>query len=365
MFQLTEAPYWRAERTRQRNKKFRENNMPETEHEKGYFTGGSGGTMYTGELFPASYYGSIFTGDVAGNLVHRDVLVNIDSPYVRAHRGEKEKSKEFMATTDSWVRPASFTVGPDGALYMMDMYRQHIETPLSIPEDLQVGMDFDAGNRYGRIYRIVPKNAPLIKVGKLELRTKSSAELLSLLTHPNQWWRLQAQRLLLERQDKTVIPAAREMFENNRDARARIHALYVLEGQNALTANDVIRAMNDAQAGVRENGALLAERFPACLPMLTKLAADTSVQVAFQATLSLGEFDGPEVATAMASVLSKYGASSWFRTAVLSSTVGSSAALEKKLQADPAFLADSSGWKKEFLSALSGIIEARNKDTDK
>ena len=59
-----------------------------------------------------------------------------------ASRAAAEKDKEFMASTDSWVRPASFTVGPDGNLYMIDMYRQHIETPLSIPADLQTDHGF-------------------------------------------------------------------------------------------------------------------------------------------------------------------------------------------------------------------------------
>jgi putative membrane-bound dehydrogenase-like protein len=291
MFQLTDAPYWRAERTRQRNKQFQENHLDRVEYEKGHFTASSGGTYYGGDALPEAYYGNIFTGDVAGNLVHRDVLTKIDSPFFTAKRGEEEKEKEFMASTDSWFRPASFSVGPDGSLYMIDMYRQHIETPISIPVDLQVGMDFNAGNKAGRIYRIVPKDAPAYKKVSPDLRNAKSLDLVALLSHKNLWYRLQAQRLLLERQDKTIIPAVKLLVSQAPDPRARLHSLYVLEGMNALDVGIINGALQDVSPGVRENAAILAERFPACLAQLLKLAKDSSINVVFQAGLSLGEFN--------------------------------------------------------------------------
>src|SRR5665647_3849147 len=109
------------------------------------------------------------------------------------------------------------------SLYMIDMYRQHIETPMSIPEDLQVGMDFNAGNKYGRIYRIVPKNAGAYKKVSPDLRNAKSIDLVALLSHQNQWWRLQAQRLLLERQDKSVIPSVKNLLDQGEDPRFRLH----------------------------------------------------------------------------------------------------------------------------------------------
>src|SRR5690606_27895037 len=96
--------------------------------------------------------------------------------------------------------------GPDGYLYVVDMYRQHIETPVSIPEDLKQDMDFSEGKQYGRIWRIYPKNGPKRDVALPDLTAKKAEELVALLSHPNQWWRLTAQRLLLERQDKGTLP---------------------------------------------------------------------------------------------------------------------------------------------------------------
>jgi putative membrane-bound dehydrogenase-like protein len=362
MFQMTPAPYWRAERTNQRNKRFQENHMSQVEYEKDHFTASSGGTFYGGDALPKEYYGNIFTGDVAGNLVHRDVLsVSDTAPFFIAKRPAAERNQEFMATTDSWVRPTSFTIGPDGDLYMIDMYRQHIETPMSIPEDLQVGMDFNAGNKDGRIYRIVPKNAGAYKKTAIDLRNTSSADLVGLLSHQNQWWRLQAQRLLLERQDKSVIPALKNLFNQSDDPRFRLHALYSLEGLNALDAEIVKKAMKDASPGVRENAAILAERFPACLAQLEEMTSDSSLMVAFQATLSLGEFKDKSVVPTLAKVLEKQGESNWFRTAVLTSEAGSSIDLLKELNKNGSFFNEAAPWKVAFVENLSNIVGERNR----
>jgi len=361
MYQLTPAPYWRAERTKQRNKAFQENHLSQVEYENDHFTAASGGTFYGGDALPKEYYGNIFTGDVAGSLVHRDVLsVSDTAPYFVAKRPATETDKEFMASTDSWVRPTSFTVGPDGDLYMIDMYRQHIETPMSIPEDLQVGMDFNAGNKDGRIYRIVPKNAGEYKKVPVDLRNTKSMDLVALLSHPNQWWRLQAQRLLLERQDKSVIPAVSTVFNQSEDPRFRLHALYVLEGLNALDAGIVKKAMKDPSPGVRENAAILSERFPPCLVQLEEMTNDSSLMVAFQAALSLGEFKDKTVAPALSKVLEQRGQSAWFRTAVLSSEAGSSIDLLNELNKNGSFFSAAATWKVAFLQDFSNVIGERN-----
>ncbi len=360
MYQLTPAPWWRAERTRQRNQRFRENGLPETERAEGRFTGGSGGTFYEGELLPAGYYGNVFTGDVAGSLAHRDVLRRIDSPYLKAERAEGERDREFIASTDSWVRPASFTTGPDGSLFMIDMYRQHIETPLSIPKELQRGMDFYAGDKYGRIYRIVGKDAPPLKLSSPDLRNAAGSALVPLLAHRNQWWRLQAQRLLLERQDRSILPQVLDMFRTHPDPRARLHALYVVEGLNLLTADLVRQAASDKEAGIREHAAILAERFPSCRNELIRLTGDPDALVAFQATLSLGDLSGGDVTDAFADVIARQGASPWFRTAVLSAPAGSAPGLLETLQSKHRFFSDTASWKSDFMSHVAGIVQKRN-----
>ncbi|MBS1750250.1 MAG: dehydrogenase, partial [Bacteroidetes bacterium] len=106
MYQISETPYWREERTKRRNKDYQENHLDRVEYARDHFTAASGGTFYGGDAFPEEYYGNIFTGDVSGNLVHRDILSVQDSfPYFVAKRGLQEKDKEFLASTDTWFRP--------------------------------------------------------------------------------------------------------------------------------------------------------------------------------------------------------------------------------------------------------------------
>lgn len=359
MFQRTPAPWWRAERTRQRNRKSRENGLPEKEFADGHFTGGSGGTMYTGSLLPAGYHGSVFTGDVAGNLVHRDILLDIDSPYLRAVRGPLEKDRELMSTTDSWVRPASFTEGPDGSLFLIDMYRQHIETPLSIPADLQVGMDFNAGDRYGRIYRIVAKGSPALQMKPLNLRSLSSPELLRLLSHRSQWWRLTAQRLLLERHDPSIKAAARTMCLSHPENQARLHALYVLEGLDAVHDALLRSLLQDKAPQVREHALLLSEGRKGFLPDILPLVDDTSGRVGFQALLSIGSYNGPEVRAVLQRLLLEEGSNPWYRMAVLSAPEGSSVDMLGALLSDKAFMGPSLAWREAFVKDIVAVIRDR------
>ncbi|MBX2923520.1 MAG: dehydrogenase [Chitinophagaceae bacterium] len=360
MYQKSETPYWRQTRTDRRNKEYQENHLDRVEYARDHFTGASGGTFYGGDAYPEAYYGNIFTGDVAGNLVHRDILSESgDAPYMTAKRGPQEQDKEFLASTDTWFRPANFSVGPDGHLYVIDMYRQHIETPLSIPADLQTDMDFDAGNTMGRIYRIVPQNSAAVKWEQPNLKNATAEQLVNTLSHKNKWWRTVAQRLLLERQDKSIIPQVKQLFAESRDPRVRLHALYVLEGMDALDAAIVKAALKDPAAGMRENAAILAERFPACLNDLERLVEDSSVRVASQATLSLGEFKDKSIVPWLAKTIQLHGQSKWFRAAVLSSEQGSSVDLLDALTKS-GFSDKDEDWKKDFYKELAETIGARN-----
>lgn len=364
MFQITPPPYWRAERTARRQKQYKEQNLDRVEYAEDHFTGSSGGTIYDGDAFPEEYYGNIFTGDVAGNLVHRDVLVpSKDSPVLIAKRDEGEKSAEFLASNDSWFRPAGFTVGPDGSLFVIDMYRQHIETPLSIPEDLKEDMDFLAGSDRGRIYRIVPKGFDAGKKEVPNLKDKSPQDYVQLLAHPHRWWRLQAQRLLLERQDASVVAPVKEMFSTNKDPRTRLHALYVLEGLNALNASLVGKALDDAHPGVRKHGLILAERYPELLPQVLKSTKDSSVQLVLQAALSAGEFKGAKVAHALAAVANEYSADPWMRMAVLSSEAGTSPEMLSELKR-LGFFSSADKERLAFLEQFSYMVGTRNKSSE-
>ena len=365
MFQKTPPPYWRYERTKRRQKEFDSLKLDNKEYAEKHFTGSSGGTFYLSDAFPEEFYGSVFTGDVSGNLVHRDVLSpgKVNPAFV-AKRSEKEKDREFLASTDPWTRPANFTVGPDGYLYMIDMYRQHIEAPSSIPEDLKAEMNYSNGENYGRIYRILPKTVTKERTIGQGLRNKTSAELVTQLADPNQWLRQQAHILLIQGQEKSIIPLLKTMFETHADPRARIHALYVMEGLNELNASMVSEAMKEPEPGLREQAVILSERYPQLLPKLLDLINDSSLQVVLQATLSLGEFSDNRVVQAFAKVIEQHGEEPLFRTAVLSANEGSGPELLKVLSDRGIFLKDTTPQKSAFIKDLSYVIGARNNEKE-
>src|SRR5215467_10226732 len=111
MFPLTGPQQWRKQRTELRQKRYDENKLNVTEQVGGWFTAASGSTIYTGDAFPKEYVGNIFTGDVSGNLVHRDILRPDGASFLAKRTPEKA---EFLASTDVWFRPCNFTNAPDG-----------------------------------------------------------------------------------------------------------------------------------------------------------------------------------------------------------------------------------------------------------
>jgi putative membrane-bound dehydrogenase-like protein len=359
MFQEIPPAYWRSERSARRNRVFKEANLNRIEWVEDRFSGASGGTIYNGDALPKEFYGNVFTTDVSGSLIHRDVLSQSDTnPVMLAKRTDSEKNREFIYSTDTWFRPVTFSVGPDGYLYILDYYRQHIETPVSIPDDLKAEMDFMAGSDMGRIYRLLPENVSYQGV-KVELKKATGLQLVDYLSHKNGWYRSTAQRLLLERQDKTVVPAVKSLFSNSPDPRTRLHALYVLEGLNALNEEIVKQSLLDSESGVRENGIMLAERYSKMVKLLIPVVNDPSKRVSLQAALSLGQFEGKNVIAALAEVITQYGQNDWFRSAVLSSEAGSSVEILNSLIKDKTFFIKGESWKLSFIQDLSNIIGAR------
>ena len=365
MYQATEAPWWRAERTKARNKKYQEEKLDRTEYAEDRFTGASGGTIYAGDTYPKSFYGSYFIGEVAGNLVHRDVIeLSNDGPFFSAKRSAEEQEREFIAATDTWFRPSNFTLGYDGNLYMIDMYRQHIETPVSIPDSLKMDMDFDQGNKMGRIYRIISTQASQKKQLPPQMRKQFTMELVNYLAHPNRWWRLTAQRMILERKDKSAIPALTKLFNDDKNPMTRLHALYTLEGLDALNAGLVGKALSDTDAGLREHGAILAERFPELADQVVKAISDPVGLVALQGTLSAGQLPGNQAIPAFANLIEKKYKDMWYTNAVLSSNSGSSFELVDQLAKNGTFFNSTDSAKLAFIKNISQIIGSRKSETE-
>lgn len=170
----------------------------------GYFTSATGVHLYWGDAFGDEFRDNAFIGDVGSNLVHRKVIrTKEDAVALVASRPDPEEKAEFLRSRDNWFRPTSFATGPDGCLYVTDMYRETIEHPWSLPEPIKKHLDLNSGWDRGRIYRIEPVDFERREVP--DLSKASDEELAALTSHPNDWHRTTARRLLYQR-GKPVDP---------------------------------------------------------------------------------------------------------------------------------------------------------------
>lgn len=223
----------------------------------GYFTSATGVTIYDGDQWPASSEPLAFIADVGSNLVHRKRLIREGV----VSKGERIDSKsEFLRSKDTWFRPVQFACGPDGCLYVVDMARETIEHPKSIPEPIKSQVDLTSGRDLGRLWRIKASGKP-IRRETINLASLSTEQLCQTLGHPNGWHRETASQLLIERQDLNAIPICRQMIESNPEPLARLHGLSVLASlPKGLDRSTWKRSIRDSSADVRLWGWILANR---------------------------------------------------------------------------------------------------------
>lgn len=328
----------------------------------GYFTGATGTTIYRGDAFPQEYLDNAFVGDAGGNLVHRKILIP-DGVGLKAERAPGEEKVEFMASTDTWFRPVQFANGPDGAFYVIDMYREIIEHPWSLPENIKKFLDLNSGNNRGRIYRIVPDGFKRPK--QPHLGNASIQELVATLESPNGWHRDTASRLLYERQDKSAVPLLAHLLSDSKFSLARLHALHALDGLGALNDNHILTALNDADGVVREHAIKLSEKFFAngmppekLLSKLQQLATDPSIRVRYQLAFTLGEIKGPQKLAPLAAIAKQDLESSWTQAAILSSLAEGAADLFQMLSGDATVRDSRAG--QEFLRQLASLVGAHH-----
>lgn len=289
----------------------------------GYFTSATGIMIYRGDAWPEEYGGDVFVADCGSNLIHRKKL-RADGVALIGERPADEQQTEFLTSTDTWFRPVQMANAPDGTLYVLDMYREIIEHPWSLPPGIKKHLDLTAGSDRGRIYRIVP--AGFRQRPPPRLSRASTAELVQTLAHRNAWHRETAARLLYERQDRAAVPLLETLAQKGDFALGRLHALYVLDGLGALKPGHLEHALNDPDDRVREHAVRLAEPFlrrgesgATLLTRLVSLAGDPSPHVRYQLAFTLGETRAPERIEALARIARRDAASPWTRAAVLSS----------------------------------------------
>lgn len=287
----------------------------------GEITAACGITFYGGGAFPPEFEHASFVGEPAHNLVHVDRLSS-DGPALTASR--LEPHTEFLASTDAWFRPVNMYVGPDGALYVVDYYRQIIEGPEWLADDVLESGDLYNGSDQGRIYRISAREAgPADWTSGLDLADASDEELVGYLAHPNVWWRRHAQRLLMDHRADGIVPDLIALAESGVSAPGRLHALWTLEGMGELQEGLIEAALEDEEAGIRENAVQLAERrmteSPALQDRIIRMRNDPDPRVRFQVLLTLGFVDSPSAASAREELLFESVDDRWVQIAALSS----------------------------------------------
>ncbi len=365
MYPLTQPQAWRVERTRLRQERYHESKLesvrplsPSTEMAAGYFTAASGGTIYSGDQFPEKYRGNLFTGDVSGNLVHRDIL-SPDGVSFIASRAPEEQEREFLASTDPWFRPFNFASAPDGNFYVVDMYREFIEAPSAIPDAIKRTMNFWSGDTLGRIYRIFPK-IPLRKGNlKPNLGRATTPELVQNLENPNGWHRDTAHRLLAERQDAAAVPLLKQLLAKSEFPPARILALWTLESLSAVDTTTVMNTLRDPNPRVREQAVRVAEELIPSSRMVAQallaMTSDPDPRVQFQLAFTLGQMSDERVTGALVELATRHAGDRWFRIAVLSSVHDSEVQFLDRLSSKKK-LAD----QPELLSQLASAVGAKH-----
>ncbi len=268
--------------------------------------------VYRGDRLPAELYGNLFIVDPTVNLVSRIILAD-GRDGLTAAKAYREVRGEFLASTDERFRPVNLSLAPDGTLYVVDMYRgiiQHKGYMTEYLRDYVQTHEMAQPNSRGRIYRIMHDSS---KRDTTPLPMRSTpAQLVSMLAHPNGWRRDMAQQLLVERGDTSVVPALRKMAASAADVRTRLHALWTLDGLDAIEPGDVMSALSHANRDVRVSGLRLAERWlgQANHPLqsaVLKLLDDNDWAVRRQLAATLGELPAQSKEPAIATILERHG----------------------------------------------------------
>ena len=257
------------------------------------FTAACGPVVFNSDAFGKDYYDNVFVAEPAGNLIKRNVLTfHADSTTGK----EAYHDKEFLASNDERFRPVNLYVGPDGALYVIDMYRGIIQhktylTPYLAGEAIARGLE--APLNCGRIYRVTREGNTL----STPVFNENSDSLLSYLNSSNQWLRETTHNFIFDKQITSLSPALRQMLKADDNLIGKINVMWVLEGLGKLTNKDleeiwtgsslamkqqiltaavaIMRNKQDADFWLKKYNAMLDENTQGLAPYLAYLCAAT------------------------------------------------------------------------------------------
>jgi len=278
----------------------------------GHFTAAAGHALYTARTYPKQYWNrTAFVNEPTGHLVATFVIEAQGSDF------RSRNAYNLLASDDEWTSPIMSEVGPDGCVWVIDWYNfivQHNPTPRGFKTGKGNAYETELRDKkHGRIYRLVPKEGKPAK--PLDLSKAKPEELVATLKNDNLFWRRHAQRLLVEREKKDVVPALIELVNDDKvdDIGLNttvIHALYTLQGLGALDGSDAkateaaIKALKHKSAGVRRNALVVLPREQSSLNSTIELLKDPDAQVRLAALLALAEMkSNNEAGAAIAKML--------------------------------------------------------------
>ncbi len=333
----------------------------------GLFTSSSGITIYRGDAWPEEYHGNLFVGEVTNNLVYRAKLES-DRLGLVALRADKDV--EFLASTDIWYRPVQFANGPDGNLFVVDMYRELIEGAAFVPKRMLEKIDPASGTDRGRIYRIVyvgQADQPVARTTTDRLGSLCYDELVGLLEHPNGWHRDTAARLLYERQDRRAATELKKLAANSKLPVARVHAMCALDGLGQLSSEIVLPRLADSHPDVRIHALRLAESIVSDAPELRakmySMTDDDNPRVRYQLAFSLGAvLSCLPRNEALAQLAVNHAESPWMRTAVQSSLAHGAGDILSALSSKQKFRTSDEG--QRMLGSLAAQIGAGGRSSE-
>jgi len=277
-------------------------------------------------------YGAALICEPVHNLVSRTMLEPVGQSF-RWSRHPAEQHSEFLSSTDNWFRPTQLMTGPDGALWVADMYRMVIEHPEWVPEAWQAQINLYAGNDRGRIYRVYRSPADSESTFEIpDLTRLSDDQLAGVLRHENGWRRDTAQRLLIQRDkiSNAAVAVLEDEAESGSQPLPQLHALNVLAARGILKPQLLLAGLHSqhplvVREAVRISESSLAD--PLIRSQVIALAQHVDARVKLQVALALGETDDPAAATALAEIAAQAGDDIWLQSAIVSSANGKARAV--------------------------------------
>ncbi len=284
------------------------------------FTSCNSTIVYRDDLFGPAFEGNAFMSEPVHNLVHREIM-RPDGLTFTSRRADDEKQSEFLASADNWFRPTMLAAGPDGALWVADMYRQTIEHPEWIPLETQQKLDLRAGADKGRIYRVYPVGKRPRKIPRLD--NLSTAQLVAALDTTGGWQRDMAQQLLVWRGDKSALVPLETLAAGSTRPECRLQALWTLELLGGLKSEAIARGLADPHPGVRRQAIRLSESHlaeaPQLGPRILAMVDDADLPVQLQRAYTLGQWRDERAGTALGQMALRFADNRFMVAALLSS----------------------------------------------